>query len=69
MGDEVEKVYGVVAVMYLVGSLFIAIGCIIVLSMCISILIRILVSAILALTIIPLLIFVYAVILEYKKAY
>ena len=68
--NEVDKLYEVVARMWLVGSLFTAIGCIIVLSMCnISIFIRILVSIILAVTVIPLLIFMYAIILEYKKAY
>lgn len=67
--SESEKMYVVVAILLLVGELFTAIGCIIVLLMQISILIRVLVSVILALTIIPLLIFVYAVILDYKKAY
>ena len=70
MSNEDEMMYGVIAVMYLVGSLFTAIGCIIVLSMCsISIPIRILVSVMLAVTVIPLLIFIYAVIIDYKKAY
>ena len=57
---EEEKMYFIVGMQYIIGSLFTAIGCIIVLSTCISILIRILVSFMLAINIISLLIFVYA---------
>lgn len=63
---EEEKMYFIVGMLYIIGSLFTVIGCIIVLSTCISIPIRILVSFMLAINIIPSLIFVYTCVLIIK---